>query len=1255
MVSSQVVSISASSSVVQGESSCGGGFHFIAEANQCESYTNDTACSSSLAAIHLACNALWRGDCDTVVAGGTNMIFTPDGHAGLDKGFFLSRTGNCKPFDDKADGYCRAEGVGTIFLKRLEDALADGDPILGTILGAKTNHSAMSDSMTRPYTPAQVDNMSAVLNMGGVEPQSVSYIEMHGTGTQVGDAVEMESVLATFAPREGSRPNNAPLHVGSAKANIGHGEGVSGITSLIKVLLMMQHNTIPPHCGIKPGSKINHNYPDLPARNVHIALEPKPWPRENGAPRRVLINNFSAAGGNTALLIEDAPARPAHGEADPRSSHVVTVSGHVGKSITKNLTALLAHIQQHKSLPLDQLSYTTTARRWHHLHRVALVGSTLDEIATKLSSAISNGSGSTRPKQKPTILFAFTGQGSQYLGMGKQLLETYPKFRADLQGLARMAESLGFPDIMPIFATVDGDIEAHPPVTVQLAVTCLQIALLDLLKSFGIAASAVVGHSLGEYAALYAAGVLSATDTIYLVGQRAKLLQQRCQRGTHAMLAVKASTTSLDSLAVRDKGVDFACLNGPEATVLSGPLEAVLDVQKLVAAEGFKTTMLKLPFAFHSAQVEPILESFEQIAAGATFQKPKLAVLSPLLGTAINDVGVLGPVYLARHCRETVDLTSVLQNARSQGIIDAGTVCIELGPKALLCGMVKDILGPHMPALPTLDQRGNIWPNLAAMCATLYTGGIDINWTAYHEPFSSAKTVLQLPTYGWDLKEYFIPYEGDWVLHRHKIHCNCADPHCDAHTTSNYVPGKHSFESNVILAPGITPQPEKKMSKLDSSKEAFPGILTTTTLHRVIEENTEPLGATLVVETDISRKDVNSIAQGHTVDAIPLCTPSFYADIALQVGKYAMDRIRAGHKEAIDGMVDVSDLVVDKALIPHGQAPQLLRTTVTMTWPPKAAATTRSAKVKFVTYTADGKLDTEHASCTVRFTTDAQLKSLQRKVLEYKEAIARLQERMNQGELVHYNTKSGYKLMSSMAQFHPDYKLLKYMILDEAVNEAMAVMDFSTCINTGTYTAHPAYIDAITQVAGFAMNAKDDTDINKEVFVNHGWDSFQVYRPLEKDRTYIVYTKMVKDASGDLVHGDTIVLDGDNVVAFFRGLSLRCVPRKALRAVLQSAMDKATRQRGGKVGSTSKVAGSSSVNSNIVSTKSSGPPAMLPSVAQKSVAVVARSDLHLEGSEPGLAEQTINDALDIVSQESGIAKEDLTNDSSFIVSLWTAR
>ena len=928
----------------------------------------------------------------------------------------------------------------------------------------------------------------------------------------------MESVLSIFAPKESSRPRDKPLHVGSAKANIGHGEGVSGVTSLIKCLLMMKHNTIPPHCGIKPGSKINRNYPDLGARNVHIALEPKPWPRTS-EPRRVLINNFSAAGGNTALIIEDAPIQEQVVPADPRGSHIVCVSASIGKSLKKNLESLLTFIEQNESsgLSLPQLSWTTTARRWHHLHRVGIVGSSFSDIRIKLQNALVAGDGMTRAKVKPTVLLAFTGQGSQYLGMGKQLYDTCSTFRDNIQALNQLCQKLGFPVFLPVLLQLEGEMENFTPVEAQLAITCLQMALASYLKSIGITPGAVIGHSLGEYAALQAAGVLSASDAIYLVGKRAELLQIRCQRGTHSMLAVKASPAALSQL-LADKKYDVACINGPEDTVLSGTNEQISVIQKLTTTNNMKSTQLKLPFAFHSAQVQPVLTEFETIAQSVNFHKPTVPVLSPLLGTVVSDGGTFGPKYLAQHCRETVNMEKVLLYAKSSQVIGEHTVSVEVGPQPLLSWMIKSTLGSAMVALPTLQRNKDTFFNLSNVTATLYNKGYDINWLAYHEPFEGAHKVLDLPSYGWDLKNYMIPYEGDWCLHRHKTECDCAD-----HPGANHTKQKTKFaaieESKIVTAPQVV-------------------LETTTCVHKIVEETTAALGATLVVETDCSRADTNHVVQGHQVNHIALCTPSVYADIAFTIGKYTMDKLRSSHPGAIDGIVDVSDLVVEKALIPHGQGPQILRTTLSVTWPPKAAASARSAKVEFCSLKPDGKVDTKHAWCTVRFANKSQLQSLQKKVPEFQARIRRLRDGTMNGQFVKYNRTAGYKLMSSVAHFHPDYKLLDNLVLDEATLEACSQLTFDRIQSQGTFYAHPAAVDAITQVGGFAMNAKDSTDLDVDVYVNHGWESFQIYEPLDKGIVYETYCQMVPDKKGDLVHGDTIVMNGDKVVAFFKGLSV---------------------------------------------------------------------------------------------------------------------
>lgn len=892
------------------------------------SYTNDTACSSSLAAIHLACNALWRGDCDTAVAGGTNLCINPDGHTGLDKGFFLSRTGNCKTFDDSADGYCRGEAIASVIIKRLDDALAEDDPILAVILDAKTNHSALADSMTRPHVEAQVDNMNAVLAAANVNSREVSYIEMHGTGTQVGDAVEMTSVLDVFAPNESIRTPENPLYVGSVKANIGHGEGVSGISSLCKVILMMKNDTIPPHCGIKAGSKINHKYPDLGARNVHIAYKPTPWKR-GAAPRKVLVNNFGAAGGNTALLLEDAPIRLPPEGVDVRSSHIVAVSGHASVSLKKNLQLLLDYIkkEQLKGLSLSQLSWTTTARRKQHIFRASVTGSSLEEIKNELQGVIDRGDGSSRPKLKPKILFAFTGQGAAYMSMGKQLFHAFPAFRSDVQNFDRMAQSLGFPSFIHLIITNEGDIEQSLPVRVQIATISIQIALARLMKSFGILPSAITGHSLGIYVALNIAGVLSVVDTLFLVGKRAEFLQDCCKRGTHSMLAIKAPRSTVAGLLTGMK-YDTACINSPGDTVISGENEDIAAAQSILSLKRIKAVVLKVPFAFHSAQVEKILQPFTAVATSVRFHKPTVPVLCPLTGLIVEAEGVFGPQYLSQHCREPVDMVSALQSAMQKNIIDNKTFTLEIGPHPLVCGMVRATLGPEMRTLPTLQRGADVWPNLTSILQSLYNAGLDLDWNAYHAPFKTAHTVLDLPTYGWDLKSYWIPYENDWCIYK---------PYGRLPDTNG--------SAIQVKALQLSPELARPQATFQSAFSSLPLIPQpeTSTVHKMIEENIESSSATFIYECDMTRSDIHNLARGYIINGVPFTRLSWFADMALVVGKYAWQRFAPGRK----AIIDISDVVGDKALVPHGRGPQPVRISFATRFKENAFESIKEAKIEF--------------------------------------------------------------------------------------------------------------------------------------------------------------------------------------------------------------------------------------------------------------------------------------------------------------------
>lgn len=726
------------------------------------SFSVDTACSSSLAATHLACNALWRKEIDTAIIGGTNVMTNPDVTAGLDRGHFLSRTGNCKSFDDGADGYCRGEGVGIVVLKRLEDAQAENDTIYGCILSAMTNHSAEAESITRPHVGAQQALFSQVLANGGVHPNDVSYVEMHGTGTQAGDSGEMSSVSKTFAPFPPGDPRgrDSDLYVGSVKSNVGHGESVAGVTALIKILLMLQKNEIPPHCGIK--TKINRSFPlDLQDRRIQIARQAIPWARTD-EPRRVVVNNFSAAGGNTCVLLEEGPRQSTEGKReDTRPAHVVTVSAKTPMALEANIRSLAQFLQTSDAVSLPDLAYTSTARRAHYNFRASYVAQNIQALTEGLEQ-----DAASPPKQvrgPPRMILAFSGQGSNRAGMGKSLYDTNATFRMDLNRFDAIVQDQGFGSILSYIRGIETATPESSPLTAQLAHVSVQMALTRLWKSWGIVPAAVVGHSLGEYAALNCAGVLSDFDVLWICGQRAKLLAAYCEEGTHAMLAVRCSQQEVVGSLV-DVAVEVACINGLRETVISGSNEDIAAASRQLESRGIKCNRINLPFAFHSSQLQPILGPFAKMLDGITLRSPTIPILSPLLSKVIQVGDEIDHDYLLRQCREAVNLVGAVQAAQAASILDDKTHVIEIGPSLVLARLVQRTIEKPLTMIASLEPNQDSWLVLSRGTATAYRVGCNVNWAQYHRDYDHS--TVQLPSYSWDLKNYWMQYVNDWSLRK---------------------------------------------------------------------------------------------------------------------------------------------------------------------------------------------------------------------------------------------------------------------------------------------------------------------------------------------------------------------------------------------------------------------------------------------------------------------------------------------------------
>ncbi|KAH6673078.1 hypothetical protein B0J14DRAFT_701044 [Halenospora varia] len=1067
------------------------------------SFSIDTACSSSMAAINLACNSLRAGDCDTVFTGGMNVLTNPDIFSGLSKGQFLSKTGSCKTYDEGADGYCRGDGVVTLILKRLDDAVTDNDPILGVIRGIGTNHSAEAISITHPHAGAQKFLFQKVMDEAGVDIRSVQYVEMHGTGTQAGDGVEMDSVSTIFAPPHGHRAKrrpDQPLFVGSVKSNIGHGEAVSGACAITKALLMFKKNMIPPHCGIK--TRINRTFPsDLDERALRIALKPTAFPRPKNASRFIFVNNFSAAGGNTAILLEDAPFR-ANLAQDPRSSQVVVVSAKSLSSFKRNAQRLLSWSQGQPESCLSSLAYTTTARRTNYQYRMAIEATNMAQFCSSLAAHAEVSRQPISSSVKPRVAFAFTGQGSHYIGMGQKLFQDVSSFRNNIEDYDQIAQRQGFPSFVGL---IDGSIESLSnvsPVITQLAITCCQMALAQLWASWGIVPSVVVGHSLGEYAALQVAGVLSVLDAILLVGRRAELLVSKCAIGSHGMLAVRAELSTVEAMA-SGLAIETACLNGQGELVLAGPVDQIDRLRETLTARGIKATKLEVPYAFHSAQVDPILDDFKESIASATFNNPRIPVISSLLGDVVTESGIFDAEYLVRHCRESVNFLGGITAALDSENIDGNTVWVEIGPHPVCLSMVKSIIGDEITAVPSLRRGEDSWKTVASSMSSLFEIGVDIDWPEYHREFSQCHEVLSLPSYSYDDKKYWIDYKQNWCLTKGE--------------TSAAAPPKPAFS--------------------------------TTSIHKIVQQIINPTTALVIGESDLLNPLLRATIEGHQVNGAGLCPSSLYADMALTICHYAHG---VANPDSPAPHLNVCDMEVLKPLI-LDLGPRAEKKTLQIE--AKIDFQHGRAAVTYRSILANGTV-VDQAKCVVTY-EDANIWSNEWERHKYL-VQGRIDGLKTGGRGIHHIQRGlAYKLFAALVQYDDKYRGMEEVILNSDKLEATSLVSFQSTIKDGKFFMSPYLIDSVAHIAGFIMNANDAVDSKKFVYISHGWESMRFSKKLDLEKKYASYVKMQPvPGSKQMVAGDVYVFEGEEIIGVVGGLKFQCVPRALLDTLLPSGGSK---------------------------------------------------------------------------------------------------
>ncbi len=706
----------------------------------------DTSCSSSLVAVHMACQSLRSQESSLALAAGVNLILTPEVTIALSRGHMMAPDGRCKTFDDAADGFVRGEGCGVMVLKRLSDAQRDRDRILAIIRGSASNQDGRSGGLTVPNGPAQEAVLKLALANAGLEPEAVSYVETHGTGTSLGDPIEVHALGEVLCA---GRSKQEPLYIGSVKTNIGHLEAAAGITGLIKVVLSLQHREIPPHLHLKR----KNAHVDWEQYAMEIPTERVPWPERNGK-RIAGVSSFGFSGTNAHVIVEEAPEEKWEGVKKERPVHVLTVSAKSAGALAELVGRYGEHLQGNPGESLGDVAYTANVGRAHFPHRLAIVVENREALCKHLAeygeteSTRGMARGEVYEGQAPKVGFLFSGQGSQYAGMGRELYESSEVFRAAVDRCVGAVEG----DLeRPLLEVMWGDEkELEQTGYTQPGLYALEWGLSELWRSWGIEPSVVLGHSVGEYVAAAVAGVVGVEEGMKLVAARGRLMQGLGPGG--AMLAVRCGVERVQGILEKYAGrVSVGAVNGPESVVVSGWAEGIAGIEGELREQGVEVKRLAVSHGFHSPQMEGMLEQWEHLAQNVNYGKPNIPLASTVTGELVEDGRMSNAHYWRRQLREPVQFMAGLKAVAAEG----ARIFLEIGPHPILIGMGREfVVDTGTSWLASLRKGRSEWRNMLEALAELYTSGAQVNWKEFDRGYGRRK--LALPTYPFQRKKYRI-------------------------------------------------------------------------------------------------------------------------------------------------------------------------------------------------------------------------------------------------------------------------------------------------------------------------------------------------------------------------------------------------------------------------------------------------------------------------------------------------------------------